>query len=278
MVAAGRPFEIAEASQPGELDHLASVVARKAVDASGVIVAVGGDGTLRTVAQQAVEYQLPFGVLPAGTFNYFGRSFGIPADAGEAARALLTAREKPVQVGLVNDRVFLVNASVGWYPELLEDREAFKARFGRNRFVAVCSGIATLLRDHRPLVLEFLHEGQNRTVATATLFVGNSRLQLEKVGLESAGVVRRDRLAAVVVKPLSRWRLAAVALRGALGSLEQAEGVDSFSFAQLQVKPRSTRTRVFKVATDGEITMIPAPLTFSVAPRSLRLLVPDIVP
>lgn len=30
----------------------------------------------------------------------------------------------PVQVGTINDRVFLVNASLGVDPELLQDREA----------------------------------------------------------------------------------------------------------------------------------------------------------
>ncbi len=33
----------------------------------------------------------------------------------EATNALLTARLKPVQVGVVNDRAFLVNASLGLY-------------------------------------------------------------------------------------------------------------------------------------------------------------------
>lgn len=276
MAATGHRFEIAAAG-PGELDECAARMAARATDAAGVLVAIGGDGTLRSVAQLAIERQLPFGVVPTGTFNYFGRSFGIPGEPREAAGALLTARERAVQVGLVNERVFLVNASVGLYPELLEDREAFKRRFGRNRFVALCSGIATLLRDHRPLLLRFQQENGERTVATSTLFVGNSRLQLTEVGLDAAGVVREDRLAAVVVQPLSRVGLAGVALRGALGSLPEAAGVDAFSFTHLTVSSRATRTRLLKVATDGEIAMLAPPLTFTVAPRSLRLLVPGTV-
>jgi len=272
---AGRRFEIAEVERPGELETHAARMAAKAHDARGVLVAAGGDGTLRTVAQLAVDRQLPFGVLPAGTFNYFGRSYGIPTEIDEATRALVTAREKPVQVGLVSDRVFLVNASVGLYPELLEDREAFKRRFGRNRFVAVCSGLATLLRDHQPLLLQFDHEGERRMLRTSTLFVGNSRLQLKQVGIEEAGVVRQDRLAGVVVRPMGRWGLAGIALRGALGSLGEAEGVDSFAFARLDVSGRASRQGSFKVATDGEIAVLSSPLTFAVAPRSLRLLVPD---
>ena len=51
-----------------------------------------------------------------------------------------------MQVGLLNDRPFLVNASLGLYPQLLEDREAFKQKFGRSRLVALWSGLVTLMR------------------------------------------------------------------------------------------------------------------------------------
>lgn len=270
---AGRRFELAEAG-PGELDAQAAAMAKKARAAGGVLVAAGGDGTLRSVAQLALDQQLPFGVLPAGTFNYFGRSYGIPVEMAESVEALATAVERPVQVGLVNGRVFLVNASVGLYPELLEDREAFKKRFGRTRVVAMLSALATLFRDHRPLLLEFTHEGERRVVGTSTLFVGNSRLQLEQVGIEEAAVVRQGQLAAVVVKVLSRWGLAQVALRGALGSLGEAEGVESFSFIDLDVKQRARSGRAIKVATDGEVVQLSLPLQFRVAPHPLRLLLP----
>ncbi len=69
------------------------------------------------------------GVLPQGTFNYFVRTHGIPTNAADAAQALLYSVPAPVQVGLINDRVFLVNASLGLYPELLQDREVYKALF-----------------------------------------------------------------------------------------------------------------------------------------------------
>lgn len=59
----------------------------------------------------------------------------------------------PVQVGLINERVFLVNASLGLYPEMLQDREAYKARFGRSRFVAFGSALITMLGRHRDLRL-----------------------------------------------------------------------------------------------------------------------------
>ena len=90
----------------------------------------------------------------------------------------------PVQVAGINDRVFLVNASLGLYPGLLEDRDAYKTRFGRSRWVAFVAACATLLRGQRRLRLHIEMGGTVRDVQTLTLFVGNNRLQLQQFGAE----------------------------------------------------------------------------------------------
>lgn len=67
--------------------------------------------------------------------NYFGRT-GVSQDTATATRVLLDAAIESVQVGMLNGRLFLVNASLGLYLTLLEDREAYKQRYGRSRMVA----------------------------------------------------------------------------------------------------------------------------------------------
>jgi predicted polyphosphate/ATP-dependent NAD kinase len=64
-------------------------MAQLAARDGAILVAAGGDGTLNTVAHAAVEHGCVFGVLPQGTFNYFGRTHGIPEDLADAERALL---------------------------------------------------------------------------------------------------------------------------------------------------------------------------------------------
>lgn len=69
----------------GQGHDLAAVIGRAvnaARDARGAVVAAGGDGTLNAVAQAVWNANLPMGVLPQGTFNYFARAHGIPASAG----------------------------------------------------------------------------------------------------------------------------------------------------------------------------------------------------
>ena len=171
-------------SRPAELAQVAHQAATQAIATRTVIVAVGGDGTLNTVAQAAHALGCAMGVVPQGTFNYFARTHGIPTDPTEAVRLLLRAAPAPVQVAGINDRVFLVNASLGLYPDLLEDREAYKARFGRSRWVAFVAACATLLRAQRRLRLRIEMAGSVRDVQTLTLFVGNNRLQLQEFGAE----------------------------------------------------------------------------------------------
>ena len=119
-----------------------------------------------------------------------------------AAQALLRAEPVAVQVGLINDRVFLVNASVGLYPQLLEDREAYKARFGRCRLVAFGAGVVTLMSRYRQLRLRIELGPNAREITTPTLFVGNNRLQLEQVGVPQARSLDKGCIAAVMLRPI----------------------------------------------------------------------------
>lgn len=277
---AGRRHEFFVAERGADVNDLAQRAAERAVVEGGVVVAAGGDGTINAAARATLPTGRPLGIIPQGTFNYTTRAHGIPADTREATRALLDARITPIQVGLVNDQVFLVNAGVGLHPEILEDREAYKARFGRYRAVALWAGLSTLLREHRELVLEIEHDKQRETVRTSSLFVGNNALQFEQAGLEAAedGLEHR-RLAAVIVKESSPATLLLMALRGALGQLGSDEHVRDFAFRRMAVEPRGRRAKKrLKVATDGEVRLMKAPLLFSIAARRLPLLIPAAPP
>jgi len=273
LQAAGRRGELLFA-RPTELHATARVAAGRARAARGAVVAVGGDGTINAVAQAAHAEGCAMGVVPQGTFNYFARTHGIPTDPAAAVQALANASPQPVQVGSVNGTVFLVNASLGLYPALLEDREAWKSRFGRSRLVALGSGLATLMREHRQLRLRIDAGGAARSVKTPTLFVGNNRLQLEQVGLPHASGIEAGRIAAVMLKPIGNLAMFWLLLRGAFGSLGEADDVESFAFQRMGVTPSGHGGRRIKVAFDGEIAWMRAPLQFEVAAQPLWLLKP----
>lgn len=263
---------------PGELARVAREGAAKALVDESAVVAVGGDGTINTVAQAAHAAGCAMGVLPEGTFNYFAREHGAPTEPAEALRWLLDARPEPAQVSAINERVFLVNASLGLYPDLLQDRERWKARFGRSRLVALGAALATLLRAQDSLRLWIESDGKPREVRTLTLFVGNNRLQLEQLGLgdtgaQAEGGAADGHVTAVILKPVGTMAMVGLVLRGAMGRLGEAAGVEHFVCQKLVVQPTlALPRRTVKVAFDGEVGWMSSPLAIRVLTKPLWLL------
>jgi len=280
FAAAGRRHRIFLVDGPDRLQALARESVERARAVGGVVVAAGGDGTINAVAQATLGSGCAFGVLPQGTFNYFSRTHGIPRDTAEALQVLLNNQPRAVQVGLVNDRVFLVNASMGLYAELLEERETYKARYGRSRWIAFFAGLLTVMRGrHRHWNLRMAWRGQEKDIRTPTLFVGNNPLQLLQVGIEHADAPEQGQLAAIALKPVGVLAMPGLLVRGALGKLGNADQVLSFPFESMTVKAGRLRApRRVKVATDGEIAWTDMPLLFRVSPEPLWLVRPDVAP
>jgi diacylglycerol kinase family enzyme len=274
LTRAGRVFAVHEHDADDDFESRVDAIVAEARAAGGIVVAAGGDGTINSVAAKALSSGCTFGVLPLGTFNYFSRAHGIPSDVAAACHILLGARAYEVQVGRVNDRVFLVNASLGLYPELLDEREAAKARLGRSRWVAFAAALHSLLRPHRRLRVDIETKAGRRSAITQALFVGNNRLQLERVGIPKAELLERQRLVAVVTRPVGVFGMLALVVRAALGRLGEAPAVTSFDFERLRVRPRLGSRRV-KIARDGEVEHLQVPLDFSVAAQPLWLLRPE---
>ena len=93
--------EVAETSNPGELD---GVLHRAG---SRPIVVAGGDGTLHAVIATLHRRNdlagKVLGLLPLGTGNDFARTLGMPLDAVEAAKALVSA--VPREMDLIVDEL-----------------------------------------------------------------------------------------------------------------------------------------------------------------------------
>jgi diacylglycerol kinase family enzyme len=278
LKAAGRSGELVFC-KPGNLAVAARQAAFKAAVTRTAVVAVGGDGTVNTISQAVHAEGCVMGVIPCGTFNYFARTHGIEVDKMQAMQTVPGSTVKPVQVATVNKQVFLVNASLGLYSKLLEDREAYKARFGRSRLVALGAACATLLRAHRQLRLHIELGAAVHDVRTTTVFVGNNRLQLAQVGVQLGGGTSthdNGRIAAVMLRPMGTLAMAGLMLRSAMGTLGEADSVESFEFEHMVVKPRLDlgRSKV-KVAFDGEVRWMRWPIEFEVSQKPLYLLKPD---
>lgn len=269
---AGRRHDIEVLDDPARLPATARALAGRAAEAGGAMVVAGGDGTINAVLGPVLDSGAALGVLPQGTFNFTGRDRGMPEALAEAVRVLVETEPRHVQVGRVNERHFLVNASLGLYPQLLEDREAFKQSLGRSRTVAVVAGAVSLLRRRHRFHLEVACDGDAMQLDACTLVVGNNRLQLEEIGLDDARAVEHGSLMGITVQPVRPRELLMMAARGLLGRLGDDQHARHFAFTDMHV--RSGGHGRIKVALDGEICRMRLPLHLRVDHRPLRMLVP----
>ena len=92
--------------------------ARQAVDAGAdVVVAAGGDGTVRAVAEGLAGTGTPLAVLPQGTGNLLARNLGLPHDLDDALDAAVHGTDRALDVGRLDDgTVFAVMAGRGSTP------------------------------------------------------------------------------------------------------------------------------------------------------------------
>ena len=89
----------------------------------------GGDGSLAAVAAVALDTDAAFVCVPFGTRNHFARDVGLDRNDPLAALAAFgDGVERRVDVGRVNDRLFLNNVSLGVYAGLVHRREHHRRR------------------------------------------------------------------------------------------------------------------------------------------------------
>lgn len=271
--------------QAADTPAVADRAAAQAAAEQGVVLAIGGDGTINAAAQACRLRGVPMGAVSQGTFNYFSRQQGIAPDLADAIDQFVSALEqrlaRPVWPGLVNGQAFLVNASLGLYPRLLAEREAATRQFGRHRVVAIVAGLLSLLRAHRGQVLRLrerddLGRERQRMTLASTLFVGNNALQLERLGVDEAEKAGQRRVVATTLAPRGPLAMMELIWQAARGRMSRHEAVDSFTCTALTVEAAGWRIsdRV-RVAFDGERTWMRLPLRFAVAEHPLWLVAPQ---
>ncbi|SDS78148.1 Diacylglycerol kinase family enzyme [Halopseudomonas litoralis] len=274
---AGRNCELIVVEHGDQLQAAAEKAVALARTHGGIVVAVGGDGTLNAVCQTVVGQNVPFGVLPQGTFNYFGRAHNISQNTTQAVHDLLNGRLEYISLGRLNRRYFLVNASLGLYPRLLEDREAYKQRYGRSRLVALWSAVVTLAKAHRQLNIRLDYAGRHQQLRSPTLVVCNNPLQLEQIGIDPQLPEGADHLVALTSRPVGTLALYGLLIQGLMSRMGEADNIISIGFQKMSVH-LGRRPRMVKVAMDGEIFRMRTPLEFSIAVKALPLLIPRTAP
>ena len=248
--------------------------ARKAIaDGVQVVVAGGGDGTINAVASVMAGSGVDFGVLPLGTLNHFAKDLGIPLELDEAVRNVVEGRRIEIDVGEVNDRIFINNSSLGLYPDIVRDREKQQHRLGRGKWLAAAWAAVAVLRRFPFLDVGVGVDGRQHARRTPFVFIGNNEYTMQGLAIGERQRLDAGVLSLYVAQRPGRLGLIRFAWRALWGHLAQERDFDVMLSDQFDIR---TRHRRLRVATDGEVTVMATPLRYRIRPRALAVIVPAI--
>jgi diacylglycerol kinase family enzyme len=147
-----------------------------------VVIAAGGDGTVRAVAEALRGSGIPLALVPSGTGNLLARNLSLALD--DMAHSLTTAfqgMDRAIDLGIVEaERVdgsrethaFLVMAGLGLDAQMIANTNPeLKKRVG---WLAYADAIVRSLRDHDKVRVRYSIDGQPvRSTSVNTILVGN---------------------------------------------------------------------------------------------------------
>lgn len=233
-----------------------------------LVVVGGGDGTLGSAAGELAKGSAALGILPLGTRNHLARDLGIPADLSEAAKVIAARQVRRIDLARINDRVFVNNASIGAYPELVQERDRHHAP----KWLATMPATLSVLRRLRHHRFKLGIDGAERRIATPLLFVGNNLYRLEAGHLGERPALDDGLLSVFAVGPGRRRDLLGFAIRTLLGRADPER--DFAAMGETAALTVAGHPHHIAVALDGEVVRLPMPLRFSIQPRALQVVAP----
>lgn len=249
-----------------------AVLAADAARHAAIVVAAGGDGTISGVAAGILDSPAALGVLPLGSRNHFAKDLRIPLDLGAAVAVIAAGHIARVDVGRVNDRVFINNSSIGLYPGIVEARESLREE-GHRKWTAMIIATWLFIKNYPGLTVHLDADGVTSTRRTPFLLVGNNEYAID--GLQVGGRTKLDegKLFAYLT-PRTRTRdLPALVGKALIGRAGQSGAFEIIRAAEFTI--RSPRMHRLAVAIDGEVTTLDSPLKYRACPRALRVVVPQ---
>jgi diacylglycerol kinase family enzyme len=234
----------------GANQQLAALVGEAVAGGADALGMAGGDGSLAVVAAASHAHDLPFVCIPAGTRNHFALDLGIDVnDPVGALDAFTDGIERVIDMGRVNDRLFLNNVSLGIYGEAVQHPTYRDAK------------VRTLIDTTRDVLgptaapeLELVDDAGHEHRHPALVLVSNNPYALDHPAAHGARpTLASGRLGIIVLgepsttrAPLRAWSAPSLAVSapGRVHAGIDGEAVDLTPPLDFQVVPGALRVRI----------------------------------
>ncbi len=264
----------AQVALAGSGDEIVRLARKAAAGDAEVVVAGGGDGTISSIASEIIDTGKILGILPLGTLNHFAKDLQIPLELEGAVQTIIAGHSEAIDFAEVNDQIFLNNSSLGLYPNIVREREKGQ-RLGRGKWPAFVWAALSVLRRYPFLEMRLNVEGEELTLKTPFVFIGNNEYLMETLNIGGRASLNSGKLSIYATNRMSRLGLVRLTLRALFGGLRQEKDFLALHTEEIWL---GTKHRRLRVALDGEVTVMEPPLHYRIHPRGLRVLTPEKAP
>jgi YegS/Rv2252/BmrU family lipid kinase len=235
-----------------------------------LFLAVGGDGTLSSVASGLVDTDLPLVIIPTGTWNALARYLDIPLQLDQALELLFQEHTiRAIDVMQVEKEFYILNVSAGLSSPLIATaKREEKRRFGK--LPDLWRGVKRLLQfpSYR---FDVKIDGQLTTLRAAELMVANVRnVGLKSLELDKEIHLDDGKLNVCRIYAKSVGDYFGLVISMLTGSQEQNWNVMCMD-ATREVEIRSNRN--LSVQGDGDV-IGRLPVTVKLRPKAVRIVTP----
>jgi len=242
-----------------------------ALDGADLVVAAGGDGTVRGCAEGLAETGVPLAIVPHGTANLLARSLGIPSHPKSALDIALDpagiSADRTIDLAVADGTPFTAMAGLGLDAAVVAGTR-LKHQFGW--FAYALSGAVHLAVPPAPFRIR-LDDGEPVERYARSVVVGNSGMLPGGFTLLPDARLEDGLLDVGVLAPHGPFGWTRVASRVLELSQHQDRMLERFQARKVEISTTSLLPR----EVDGEVIEPGHQLTVTVAPKALVVRVPS---
>lgn len=228
-----------------------------------VFVAIGGDGTISTVAKSIINSDKILGIIPAGSGNGFANETKFNIDLEELIKRLDERKFKEIDTFTVNDRLSINVAGVGFDGAVVEAFE--KTSRGFKNYIK--TSIKTFF-NYKPIKISFEEQYKKYNGYYLMMNIANTR-QFGNNAYIAPHASKSDGLVEIaLVKRFPITHAATFAYRMFTKKLVENQYLKYISVPEIEFTVNSNLWHL-----DGEFNEIESPIKVKVMPKSLKILI-----
>jgi diacylglycerol kinase (ATP) len=214
-------------------EHIDCNTLKKHIHAANpdTVIAVGGDGTIKLLAEVLLGSDIPIGIVPAGSANGMAKELNIPLDPVAALEFIMHKAPRRIHIVKVNDELCIHLSDIGFNAYVVK---TFDAQPGRGMFSYIKAAWKVLWRHYRMKATFNLNDNTVQRDAVM-IVVANATSYGTGVKINPDGKLDDDLFEVIIIKKISVMEILKMKLSGFTFNPQKTE---SFQTKSLHIKSR----------------------------------------